>query len=350
LPTPQNFKNCNELTQLPYFEMNPAGKPVLAVDDAPPIVDFHTHLGSYYFLSRPIDLFQHTETVDHCFRHDELPIDLSLYSGVNLRNTRRNGTFSDHAHTILTNKGSNATYTIPNLIEEMDRMGVEKSIVLAIDMPGGSQNSLHQAKYLQGNPRLIPFCAVNVQSRRWEEDMDRCVAMGARGLKVHPYAQFLPPNHSRMMKLYKRWSKTGLPVLFHTANNGLEPSFLRKLSDMELYEEPLKKFPEIPFIMGHAGMLFYELAVKYAKAHGNTYLEIGGQPPQNIRHMIEILGNDKILFGTDWPFYPLILPLAKVLVATETDRESRDLILSGNAFRLIEQYNLCGNMPMGQAV
>jgi len=350
LSTPQTFTNCNDLTRLPYFEMNTDGKPVLALEDAPPIVDFHTHLGSSFYLSRPIDLFRRTDAVHHCFRHDELPIDLSLYSGVNLRNTRRNGTFSDHAHTIFTNKGANATYTIPNIIEEMDRMGVEKSVVLAIDLPGGSNNSLRQAKYLQGNPRLIPFCAINVNARRWEEELEQCLAMGARGLKVHPYAQFLPPNHPKMMRLYKRWSRTGLPILFHTANNGLEPSFLRKLSDMELYEEPLKKFTEIPFILGHAGMLFYETAVEYAKAHGNTCLEIGGQPPQNIQRMIDTLGNDKILFGTDWPFYPIILPLAKALVATDKDRESRDLILSGNAFRLIRQYNLCGNAPLAQAV
>ena len=340
MPMPMQFKNCNALTQLPYFETNKAGRPVLALDDAPPIVDFHTHLGAFYYLSRPVDLTRRTDRVDHCFREDSLCVDLTLYSGVNLRNTRRNGTFQDHAHTVLTRNGANATYTIPNLLEEMARLGVDKSIVLAIDLPGGSQNSFRQLKSIKGNPHLIPFCAVNVHARHWEEDMDRCVALGARGLKVHPYAQFLPPNHPRILRLLRRWSRTGLPVLFHTANNGLEPGVLRRLSDMELYAEPLRMFPDIPFILGHGGMLFYEQAAAYAKEHGNTCLEIGGQPPQNIRHLIDILGNDKILFGTDWPFYPLILPLAKVLVATEDDPESRRRILSENALRLIEQYHL----------
>lgn len=340
MPFETHYKNCYDLTKLPFFELNEAGKLVLALKDAPPIVDFHTHLGSFYFLSRPVLLNKRTDHVDHCFRQDNLPIDLTLYSGVNLKNTRRNGTFNDHAHTVITRRGPNATYTIPNILEEMDRLGVDKSVVLAIDLPGGSQNSFHQLKHLKKHDRLIPFCAVNVNAPRWEEDVDKCIEMGAKGLKVHPYAQFLPPNHPRIMRLLRRWSETRLPVLFHTANNGLEPGLLRRLSDMELYHEPLLRFPEIPFILGHGGMLFYEQAVEFAKEHGNTYLEIGGQPPQNIRHMIDILGNDKILFGTDWPFYPLILPLAKVLVATENDPESRRKILSGNALRLIDQYHL----------
>lgn len=333
------FKNCDDLTTLPYFEMNRNGRPVLALDDAPPIVDFHTHLGSYFLFSSPLDLNRRTGNVQHCFREHELPIDIEVYSGVNLKNTRRNGTFGDHAHTIFTKHGANATYTVPNILEEMDRLCVDKSVLLAIDILG-AQNSLHQLDAVADTPRLIPFCAVTALSPRWEAEMDACVERGARGLKIHPYAQFLAPNHPRMLKLLARWRRTGLPVLFHTANNGLEPAPLRKLSDMHLYEEPLRRFPDITFILGHAGMLFFETAVEYARAHGNTYLEIGGQPPLNIQKMIDTLGNDKILFGSDWPFYPFILPLAKTLLATEGDRESRNKILSENAHRLIQKHGL----------
>lgn len=338
---PTKFKNCDDLVRLPYFEKNSSGRTVLALDDAPPIVDFHAHLGSYFLFSSPLDLNRRTGSVQHCFREHELPIDVEVYSGINLKNTRRNGTFGDHAHTIITKHGANASYTVPNILEEMDRMGVDKSVLLAIDILG-IQNSMHQLKAVADEPRLIPFCGVTALSPRWEAEMDACLEQGARGIKIHPYAQFLAPNHPRILKLLERWRGTGLPVLFHTANNGLEPAPLRRLSDMHLYEEPLRRFPDITFIFGHAGMTFFETAVKYAKDHGNTYLEIGGQPPLNIRKMIDTLGNDKILFGTDWPFYPLIMPLAKTLLATENDPESRRKILSENAHHLIRKHGLVG--------
>lgn len=334
------YKNTYQLTELPWFEMNADGKPVLTLDDAPPIVDFHVHLGAHYFLSKPIDLYKSAPEVKHSFREKELGVDLEVYSGINLKNERRNGTFADHAHTVFTRNGANSTYTVPNIIEEMDRLGVIKSVVLSIDFPFPPSLSKYHLENTVGHPRFVPFCGINPNSPHWERDMQECLELGARGLKVHPYFCMMPPNHPKVLRMLGRWSRTGLPVLFHTSNNGLEPSVWRKWSDIELYEEPLKRFPGITFILGHAGMTFYEQAAAFAKAHGNTYLEIGGQPPQNIRHMIELLGNDKILFGTDWPFYPLILPLAKTLIATEDDPESRRKILSANAFRLYDELAL----------
>lgn len=333
------YENCRGLTGLPFFETDSEGKQVLAID-APPIVDFHVHLAFYAFLSRPVDLYKSTPRVRHCFRLDSVPVDLSLYSGVNLKNGRRNGTFSDHINVLFTRRGPNATYTIPNLVEEMDRMGVIKSVNLPIDFPFGSHISRDHTENLVGHPRFIPFCGINPRSPRWEAEMEKCLELGARGLKIHPYAHMCPPNHPRVLRLLKRWSRTGLPVLFHTANNGLEPSVWRKWSDIELYEEPLRHFTEIPIILGHAGMTFYEKACEMARAHGNCHLEIGGQPPQNIRHMIDLIGADRLLFGTDWPFYPLILPLAKVLIATEGDIGARNKILSENAFRLYDELGL----------
>jgi uncharacterized protein len=337
---PMHYKSADALTDLPYFKRNAKGRPVLALDDAPPIIDCHIHLGFHFLFSRPNDLYRRTRRVRHSFREDSLSVDLTLYSGLNLKAERRSGTFSDHAHTVFTRHGSNDTYTIPNVLEEMDRMGIARSIVLAIDLPIASRNSQYQLEHIAHHPRLIPFCAVNALSPRWEAAMDECVEMGARGLKIHPYAQMLPPNHPRIMRLLRRWSRTGLPVLFHTAHNGLEPTFLSHLAEMEHYEEPLKKFPETLFIFGHAGMLFYEQACAMAKAHGNTYLEIGGQPPQNIRHIVELIGPDHVLFGSDWPFYPFILPLAKTLIATDGMPDVRRKILAENAGHLFEAMGL----------
>lgn len=333
------FKNTLELTELPYFEKDENGRPRLAID-LPPIVDFHIHLGQFFLLSSPINLHLRTKKVKHCFREDSVPVDLSVYSGINLKKGRRTGSWSDQVHTVFTRHGPNATYTIPNSVDEMDRLGVDRSVVLAIDMFTGHQNSKYQLENTMGHPRFITFCGVNPWAPRWEAEMDECLELGARGLKVHPYLHHVPPNHPRVLRLLKRWGRSGLPVLFHTANNGLEPAMLRRLSDIELYEEPLRKFPDIPFIFGHGGMNSYKEAIELAKMHGNTWLEIGGHPPQNIRHMIDLMGNDRILFGTDWPWYPLVLPLAKVLIGTEDDAESRRKILSENAFRMFDDLNM----------
>jgi len=43
------------------------------------------------------------------------------------------------------------------------------------------------------------------------------------------------------------------------------------------------------------------------------------------------------VFGSDWPFYHPVLPLAKLLVATQDRPHLRAAILHDNAARLLER-------------
>lgn len=334
------FSDCYCLTKLPYFELNERGLLSLVKDGLPPIVDFHTHLALTWQIGPEVDLMRRTPQVLHFFRERKTKLDMSIYSGINLKNERRGGMFKEYANGAVSNKGPVSTFTVPNILDEMDRIGVEHSVLLAIDTPGSWHVTKSYAEASAGEPRLITFCGINPRSRRWEEHVEKAVEAGARGLKIHPYMMFFPPDHRKVMKLIGKWGETGYPVLFHTAHNGLEPSFLRNLSDIELYRKPLEKFPHIPFIFGHAGMGFFREAAELARDHGNTYMEIGGQPPQDLKRIIDLMGEDKVLFGSDWPFYPFAMPLAKVLVATEDAPDTRRKILSENAYRLINELKL----------
>ena len=87
----------------------------------------------------------------------------------------------------------------------------------------------------------------------------------------------------------------------------------------------------------HAANGFRE-AAQLGRKYDNVYLELSGQPPQAINEIIKIMGSEKILFGTDWPFYPLAFPLAKVLLATENNPVDRQRILKTNAERLLAKF------------
>ena len=64
------------------------------------------------------------------------------------------------------------------------------------------------------------------------------------------------------------------------------------------------------------------------------YVEIASQSLTGVRKIIERVDHDRILFGSDWPFYHQSMALAKVLLATEEAPALRRGILSGNAERL----------------
>jgi uncharacterized protein len=328
------FESVHALADLGYFRLNGEGKLESAVKDEGPIIDMHTPLGFASALVPPIDLSRRTKVMQHSFGETGMRVDLSLYSGVNLTRENRGGLFKDYAEAAL-GKGAVTTYTAANQTDEMDRMGVQRSVSLAMDVPGSTRVSELHISAAGGGGRLVPFCGVSPRSLFWERHVEKCIGLGARGLKYHPYINFMGPDHPMAVKLFRRFSRSGLPILFHTAHNGVEPAILRRFSDIDLYREPLRRVPDALFVLGHAGMGFYREAVDMAKSHGNTYLEIGGQPPDVVRELIDTIGPDKLLYGSDWPVYPLAMPIAKVLIATEGDPESRRKILFENANRIL---------------
>ena len=77
--------------------------------------------------------------------------------------------------------------------------------------------------------------------------------------------------------------------------------------------------------------------LEIALRHENAWLGIHGQSVTHLDRMIRATGGERMLFGSDWPFYHLGTSLAKVLITTEDParREIRAAILRENAVRLL---------------
>lgn len=83
----------------------------------------------------------------------------------------------------------------------------------------------------------------------------------------------------------------------------------------------------------HAGALQNDLAIGIAKKNKNVWLDIQGQSVDNIKTMIKEVGAERLMFGSDYPFYPEAVLLARTLVATEDDKRVRKMLFSENARR-----------------
>ncbi len=332
------FNSWRELTKLGYFELIADGSLKLVVDDLEKLVDFHTHLGWTFLFVPPIDFKAKFPETKHNFTPD-LKVDLNIYSGQNLFNERPKWIAQDYyACSFLPFlKGKHHTHTVPNLTFEMDALKIDKSICLCIDMARFSNNSEIAAQVLKDEPRLIFYCSVSPKNKNAKKLMEKYVNLGAKGMKIHPEIQLIPINSPLLIKHLRNWVEisSGLPVLFHSGFNGYEPKWATKNSHIEMYHPAAEALAPAPCILGHAGMNEYKKAIEIAKAHQNVYLEISGQPPAHIKDMLDQIGDDRLLFGSDWPVYPQALPMAKILVATEDAPMSRIKILRDNALKLI---------------
>ncbi|NLI70362.1 MAG: amidohydrolase family protein [Firmicutes bacterium] len=334
------FKNWRALAELDYFELLDDGRLALVVPELDNLIDFHTHLGWTVLLAPKVDVLKETPEILHNFEAD-LELDLDVYMGQNFHDVRPNWGVEDYVPCALYpwRGGKHHTHTIPNLIREMDALKIDISVSLSLDI-FNSYNSRRFGQAMRFNPRLVFYCCVHPGHKRREALIDEYLALGARGMKLHPEMQLQAVSTPQMISLMKLWQKKsgGMPILAHSGFNGFEPKVAREHADIKHFWVMAETLDESPCILGHAAMNYYREATEIAEKFPNVYLEVSGQPKKHLLEILDRIGPDRLLFGTDWPIYPQAISLAKVLLATEGEPEARIKILRDNARKLLDRY------------
>ena len=294
----------------------------------------HTHLAMGFFRKLRIDLHAETPTTAY-YLPLTLPVDLDAYSNENFDAASMFAMKADVSVLGLTGVGMRTTHTAPNLTRDMAALGIVSSVVLPFDLPVGARNADHLLEVVRRYPELIPFGSVHPLDRDVDARLDRQQTNGAKGIKLHPNGQFIAPDHPKTVHLCGRCGAHGLPVLFHCGPVGIEPAAARRRSQVARYEATIAENPETTFVLGHSGALQYDQALRYAERYPNTFFELSCLGLGALRHVVATVPPDRLLYGTDWPFYHQALTLARVLLATEDDPALRRSILHDNAARLL---------------
>lgn len=328
-----SFRNLSDMGRLPWFE---AHDDRVAMKDASvgPILDMHTHLALAYVLPMKLDLHRATPRTEH-YLPSCCALDLDVYVNKNFRERDLRALKRDLTLGSLTGGGMRATHTVPNLTREMEELRITRSAILPIDFPVLSDNATHALTASREEEKLIGFGSVHPYAKDPEKRLDEQLARGARAIKMHPAVQCVRPDDARAMRLYRACGARGLPILWHCGPVGIEPPLGRYLSRVRFYEKPIAENPKTTFILGHSGALEMELALDLARRYPNVWLETSSQSLSAVRRIVERAPEDRIVYGSDWPFYHQAIALAKVLIATEGKRDLRHKILYANAARVL---------------
>ena|SRR5690554_5100953 len=149
-----------------------------------------------------------------------------------------------------------------------------------------------------------------------------------------------------MISLLKKLSKTGLPIIscsgFPIPKTLKIPKMIRRkmidVQNLDRYEKVLYKIPEATFIFAHGGCMQNEKLIELMIKFPNTYTDISTQPPINIRRMIDKIGSQRLLFGSDYPVFNQSFPIVAVLRATENEKD-RKAIFAENAKKVLSLNN-----------
>ena len=225
-----------------------------------------------------------------------------------------------------------------DLKSAMEEAGVDYSVVIA--HPPGITNE-YVLEVCQDSPTLIP--AVNIPSgtafpgKKLKEYVDR----GAKILKIHPASDGEGVDSPRYKILLTAASDLGLPVILHTGCFHSNIYYKDPLQGKaERFAPWFSAFPKITFVLAHMNYHEPNVALDLAEENGNVLVDTSWQPPEVIGEAVRRIGNDRILFGTDWPFIGQNLEIGikrirDCVASGVLDEEGAEAILGGNAARVL---------------
>jgi predicted TIM-barrel fold metal-dependent hydrolase len=242
------------------------------------------------------------------------------------------------------------------LSAELDEAGIDRAALLVIDFglayPGMPQDleriHLAHVRLKQRDPRFILFSGVDPRRGREGLDLFRQAVerWGFEGLKVYPPCGF-SPSDPRLYPFYELCRAYGLPVLVHVGPSAAGLTF-RWQAPLQV-DEAARRFPEVPFILGHGGSVLVEEGALLARHRPNVYLDLSGfqtlDPAEfgaSVARLCRQGLGRKICFGTDWPIHRLFgsqrAAVAKVqgLRAHGLSGDEVTNILSGNYLSLLK--------------
>ena len=327
------FETHRDLARLPYFQVV-EGELRLADPSLGPAIDMHTHLALSYLTPSTVDLERETARTMHYLDVDD-PVELDVYANKNFSPDALKRLTHDLTWAALGASGMRSTHTFPNLSREMRGLGIRQSVLLPIDAPVLSNNAERWLEGARRRTEFIGFGSVHPLRPDAGRILDAQKRLGARGIKLHPAVQMVGPDHRLCLRVCRMCGERDLPVLFHCGPVDIETRLGRRLSQVYRYEKAIAECPGTRFVLGHSGALQYPEGIALAGRYPNVWLELASQSLTGVQRILAEAPQDRIVFGSDWPFYHQGPPLAKVFLATEGNDKLRRDVLHDNAARLL---------------
>ena len=196
--------------------------------------------------------------------------------------------------------------------------------------------------------QFVGFACVDPwKGKRSVEEMERAITeLGLIGAKFHPGIQAFYPNDKQFYPLYEKITDLGVPALFHTGTNGLGAGTPGGMGVKLDYTRPIyldhvaADFPELAIIGAHPAWPWHDEMLAIIGHKSNVFMDLSGWSPKYVPKAIldEARGRlqDRILFGSDYPFITPQRWLGDFDAMEGFSPEVRQKILHDNAAKLLK--------------
>ncbi len=238
------------------------------------------------------------------------------------------------------------------LVEELKRSGVDKAVVFGFPWESSSIAKMHNdyvwesAKMFPDH--LIPFACAGLASESGVDEIGRCIDKGFRG--VGELAFYVESNHEKQLRMIKRalaLCRLNRCLLLVHANEPVGHVYPGKVNaGLNFYYKIASESVGVPLIFAHwgGGLFFFNILKKEAPdVLKDVYYDTAASPflykPDIYRIAVEIIGVEKILFGTDYPLLPAARYFGEMKKAGLSIEEQQK-IKGENAKKLLAGFRL----------
>lgn len=231
---------------------------------------------------------------------------------------------------------------VDDVVAAMDRAGIERLLLSAWHRPGRCVISNDEvAEIVRMHPdRFSGIAAV---------DLDRPIAalaelertitdLGFKGLRVVPWLWDRPPDHRLYYPLYAKCVELDVPFCTQVGHTG--PAMPSETGRPVPYLDRVAlDFPELTIVGGHIGHPWTDEMIGLAWKHDNVHIDTSAYAPRyyppSLVHFASTYGQDKVLFGSNFPQLPLERCAGEAR-ALDLPGAARGKFLSANARRVFK--------------
>jgi uncharacterized protein len=238
-----------------------------------------------------------------------------------------------HTHLGLDEDGR--SLTLAQLLEQLDDAGARRACVFPLHDPERKPaysvpNDRVLAWAGESDGRLIPFARLDPAEDPLIE-AERCLAAGARGIKLHPRAQGFRFDGPEMADVFKLAEDASVPILIH-AGRGLPP-LADGLADLAL------RYPGAVLILAHGAICDQGILTTRLAEHPGVLYDISCFFPLDVIELFARAPAERIVFASDPPYgLPATTLYMALRVAAHAGLDESDvrLMLGGTVAALVD--------------
>jgi hypothetical protein len=170
--------------------------------------------------------------------------------------------------------------------------------------------------------RIVPYCRLDPADDPIPE-AERCLARGARGIKLHPRAQAFGFGNEASDRIFATARDAGVPILVH-AGRGMPP--MRPLADLAL------RYPEVTLVLAHTALADQGMFASVLRDHPRVLYDTSCFAPADLVELFALVPAERIVFASDIPYGRTVRGLyaaMRTAAYAGLDEEDRALLAGG---------------------